>query len=143
MDMANVLDNMQADLSEERATVRALIAESGAPILTEDALAEAAHDRAVFAIGDAVAVLNAWRLPKIEDVIGVGVVERMTVSGAETLYWVSGFKCGRTARVLRPVEPTHQAKRSVCPDCGGGWVFDFRERRIYCRQCEAANAETA
>lgn len=26
--------------------------------------------------------------------------------------------------------------RSVCPDCGGGWTFDFQQRRVYCRTCE-------
>ena len=28
--------------------------------------------------------------------------------------------------------------RSVCPDCGGGWTFDFGARRVYCRTCESA-----
>jgi len=27
--------------------------------------------------------------------------------------------------------------RSVCPDCGGGWTFDFLQKRVYCRACEA------
>src|SRR6187402_838655 len=26
---------------------------------------------------------------------------------------------------------------SVCPDCDGGWTFDFAQRRVYCKTCEA------
>lgn len=33
--------------------------------------------------------------------------------------------------------------RSVCPDCGGGWTFDFAERRVYCKTCEMVNAVAA
>jgi hypothetical protein len=29
---------------------------------------------------------------------------------------------------------------SVCPDCGGGWTFDFVQRRVYCRTCETSTA---
>lgn len=29
----------------------------------------------------------------------------------------------------------HEPDRSVCPDCGGGWTFDFAERSVYCRRC--------
>jgi hypothetical protein len=32
---------------------------------------------------------------------------------------------------------------SVCPDCGGGWTFDFAQRRVYCRACELAKAVAA
>lgn len=34
-------------------------------------------------------------------------------------------------------------KRSVCPDCGNGWTFDFLQKRIYCRTCESAQALAA
>jgi hypothetical protein len=29
-----------------------------------------------------------------------------------------------------------QAERSTCPNCGGGWTFDFKQKRVYCRQCD-------
>lgn len=32
--------------------------------------------------------------------------------------------------------PPAQERRSVCPDCGGGWTFDFMARRVYCRHCQ-------
>ena len=52
-------------------------------------------------VGDLVRVLRACRLPA-EDVLGVGQIERVTRSNAgESLYWVRGFPCARTARELR------------------------------------------
>lgn len=56
-----------------------------------------------FKVGDTVTVLRASRLPKIEEPLGVGVVERITYS-VETLYWVNGFPVARNARVLRAYE---------------------------------------
>lgn len=95
---------MKHDLSEELATVRALLAENGAPVLTEDILKQAASEGAVFAVGELVAVLNPWRLPKVEEVRGTGIIEHITTYGTQSIYWVSGFSCGRSARVLRRVE---------------------------------------
>lgn len=34
-------------------------------------------------------------------------------------------------------------ERSVCPDCGNGWTFDFLQRRVYCRTCEEATSADA
>jgi hypothetical protein len=51
-----------------------------------------------------VRVLNAFRLPSVEEQIGSGVIRRITVSAGEAIYWVDGFACGRSARVLRPME---------------------------------------
>ncbi len=33
-------------------------------------------------------------------------------------------------------EDSAEAGHSVCPDCGGGWTFDFGQKRVYCRTCE-------
>lgn len=33
-------------------------------------------------------------------------------------------------------EPDEE-RRSICPDCGGGWTFDFARRCIYCKACVA------
>ena len=58
-----------------------------------------------FCVGDRVDVLVACHLPKRETVQGGGVVERVTESSSgEALYWVSGFSCARTSRVLRLVQ---------------------------------------
>ena len=35
------------------------------------------------------------------------------------------------------VVPAPQLSHAVCV-CGNGWTFDFVSRRVYCRQCEAA-----
>ena len=52
-------------------------------------------------VGDAVKVLRAARLPT-EEPIGISVIERVTRSNTgEALYWVRGFPCARTERVLR------------------------------------------
>ena len=52
-------------------------------------------------VGDTVKVLRACRLP-IEDVIGVGVIERVTRSeSGERLHWIRGFSMARTDRELR------------------------------------------
>ena len=53
-----------------------------------------------FRNGDFVAVLRACRLP-VEEPIGAGVIERVTLCGSTRLYWVSGFLCARTDRELR------------------------------------------
>jgi ribosomal protein S27E len=37
--------------------------------------------------------------------------------------------------------PSEKPSRSVCPNCGGGWTFDFAQRRVYCRMCEASAAK--
>lgn len=52
-------------------------------------------------VGDLVRVLRASRLP-IEESLGVGEIHRTerTESG-ERIYWVRGFTCARTERVLR------------------------------------------
>lgn len=105
---------MKADLTEELAIVKALIAKNGQPKLTEEALRDAASKGAarsveidvtsgMFKVGDKVAVLRAARLPQVEEVLGYGVVEAMT-KGAAPCYFVSGFPCGRGADVLRIVE---------------------------------------
>lgn len=55
-----------------------------------------------FGVGDAVTVLRAARLP-VEEVLGVTVIERVTrATSGESLYWLQGFACARTARMLRP-----------------------------------------
>jgi len=55
-----------------------------------------------FVVGEVVQVLAAAWLPVKEHVIGRGTVERITVSSAgESLYWLSGHACARTARCLR------------------------------------------
>jgi hypothetical protein len=56
-----------------------------------------------FCEGDTVDVLNASRLPQVEEVRHTGTVIRVQESGAETLYWVSGLPCARVAKVLRLV----------------------------------------
>lgn len=55
-----------------------------------------------YLVGDTVEVLNAFRLPKVEEVSHVGVIERVEERGAApTLYWISGLAVARTAPVLR------------------------------------------
>lgn len=57
-----------------------------------------------FFAGDLVDVLRACRLPKVEEVIGTGVIEDTSESvGGETLYWITGFKTARTVREIRLV----------------------------------------
>lgn len=34
-----------------------------------------------------------------------------------------------------------ERRRCICPDCGGGWTFDFAEKRVYCRSCEERRDE--
>lgn len=36
-----------------------------------------------------------------------------------------------------PLVPTSSASHAVCM-CGNGWTFDFVSKRVYCRECEAA-----
>lgn len=53
-------------------------------------------------VGDAVKVLRSARLPAVEEVIAISVVERVTRGASgESLYWVRGFPCARTGRELR------------------------------------------
>jgi len=58
---------------------------------------------AAFAIGDRVLVLNACRLPAVEEVRHVGTVQRIEERepASLTLYWISGLAVARTAHVLR------------------------------------------
>ena len=57
-----------------------------------------------FCVGDTVDVLNACRLPKVEQVKRTAVVERITeASSGEALYWLSGGGVAQTARTLRLV----------------------------------------
>lgn len=80
-----------------------------------------------FCVGDIVDVLRSVRLP-IEDVLATGTVERITEAsdGNETLYWVSGFPCAKTARCLRLVQrgernaQVHPTLRGLVNSIGGG-----------------------
>lgn len=57
-----------------------------------------------FLTGDLVDVLRACRLPKVEEVIGTGVIEDISEStSGERLYWITGFKAARTVREIRLV----------------------------------------
>lgn len=58
-----------------------------------------------FCVGDTVDVLNAFRLPAVEEVRHTGVIERITErsDGRPTLYWISGLAVARTTPVLRLV----------------------------------------
>jgi hypothetical protein len=58
---------------------------------------------AAFAVGDRVLVLNACRLPRVEQVSHVGTIQRidMREPSSLTLYWISGLAVARTAHVLR------------------------------------------
>lgn len=63
-----------------------------------------------FLVGDRVVVLNPFRLPQVEEVRHVGIVERITTTaeGYVTLYWISGLAVARTAPVLRhAVDDSH------------------------------------
>lgn len=56
-----------------------------------------------FLVGDTVEVLNPFRLPKVEEVSHVGVIQRIEEreDGRPTLYWISGLAVARTLPVLR------------------------------------------
>lgn len=55
-------------------------------------------------VGDYVKVLRACRLPAVEEVVGVGCVQRVTyMPDGAALYWIEGFATARTARELRHV----------------------------------------
>jgi hypothetical protein len=58
-----------------------------------------------FAVGDTVEVLNSVRLPKVEQVIHVGAVKRITCEDREwgPLYWIEGRHVACGARQLRLV----------------------------------------
>ena len=59
-----------------------------------------------FCEGDTVDVLNAFLLPKIEEVTHTGTIRRVDVREPELpdLYWISGLAVARTAHVLRLVK---------------------------------------
>lgn len=59
-----------------------------------------------FCVGDTVDVLNAFRLPKVEEVKHTGVILQIDEreDGRPTLYWISGLVVARTAPVLRLVK---------------------------------------
>ena len=44
---------------------------------------------------------------------------------------------------MPPTKQSETPSHSVCPDCGGGWTFDFGARRVYCRTCESATSAGA
>lgn len=115
---------MKADLTEELAIVKALITKNGQPKLTEEALRDAASKGAarsdgwlrsvmtgtcqpvepMFIVGDEVDVLNAFRLPRIEEVTHTGTIQRVEErEGLPTLHWISGLAVARTVHVLRLV----------------------------------------
>jgi hypothetical protein len=55
-------------------------------------------------VGDIVDVLNAFRLPKFEEVIGRAIVQKVTGEFPNQLYWLDGnFLTGKDARQLRLV----------------------------------------
>lgn len=51
--------------------------------------------------GDRVHVLRFCRLPRVEEVIHTGVIEKITTGVSGTLYWVSGRAVAQTAQTLR------------------------------------------
>jgi hypothetical protein len=59
-----------------------------------------------FCVGDTVDVLNACRLPTVEQVTHTGVIQRIDerADGRPTLYWIAGLAVARTAGVLRLVQ---------------------------------------
>jgi hypothetical protein len=61
------------------------------------------HVPARYLVGDRVEVLRACRLPKVEEVIGQGVVMNITGDYPNQLYWIEGFPLARDARQLRLV----------------------------------------
>lgn len=70
-------------------------------------------------VGDLVRVLRACRLPT-EDVLGVGVIHQVTrASSGESLYWVRGFECARTARELRRTRTLAEQWAEQDDDNGG------------------------
>jgi hypothetical protein len=56
-----------------------------------------------FCVGDTVDVLNASRLPKVEEVRHTGVIERILEIESGTLYVIAGLPMARSAAVLRLV----------------------------------------
>lgn len=56
-----------------------------------------------YIVGDTVEVLRASRLPAVEEVLGCGVVQRVTGEFPNQLYWIEGFAMARDARTLRLV----------------------------------------
>lgn len=70
-------------------------------------------------VGDLVRVLRAARLP-LEDVLGVGEIERVTrTASGELLYWVRGFACAKSERVLRRTKTLAEA-----------WAEEREEREV-------------
>jgi len=75
----------------------------------------------VFVVGDVVQVLNAIRLPKVEQVIHTGRIERITQGASgNPLYWISGIRIARSARVLRhaPIVDLMAALKAALPKEG-------------------------
>lgn len=58
-----------------------------------------------FCVGDTVEVLNAIRLPKVEQVVHVGTIKRITCEDRAwgPLYWIEGRHVACGARQLRLV----------------------------------------
>ena len=57
-----------------------------------------------FIVGDVVIVLNAFRLPYVEEALGQATVQRVTGDFPNQLYWLDGkFTTARTAHSLRLV----------------------------------------
>lgn len=76
---------------------------------------------APFKAGDRVHVLNAFRLPKVEEVVSTQTIERVTEEGGEPLYWLSGGGPARSARVLRhPCEARVVYERQDAYDMASG-----------------------
>lgn len=85
-----------------------------------------------FNVGDRVSVLNAFRLPAVEEVKHVGIIERITDSagGAVTLYWVSGLAVARTEPVLRhAVNDDHLLVKRPRRTLAEQWAEEDDERR--------------
>lgn len=58
--------------------------------------------RELIQVGDVVEVLDAFRLPKVKQVIHVGSVLRIEERGnLPTVYWISGLAVARPRPVLR------------------------------------------
>src|SRR5215831_16314915 len=80
-----------------------------------------------FDVGDRVDVLNPIRLPKVEQVIHIGFVHKITTAptSGEPIYWITGRLTGTSARVLRLVQRrnhdlwnAYPKEWPACPGCG-------------------------
>jgi len=82
----------------------------------------------IFGEGDTVDVLNASRLPTVEEVRHTGEIVRVQPrEGQPTLYWIAGHSVARSAKVLRLV------RRAVCYACDGDGFEGFTAES--CRTC--------